>query len=338
MNKLVSAIAACGALALLALPGTARSHVTFESGEVTPETPWRAVLRVPHGCAGAATTGLRIEMPEGVFAVQPMAKPGWDIVIEEGPYASSHVHHGRTVDRGVIALSWLGGPLPDAHYDEFVFRARISGDLAGRTLAFPVIQSCGPSAIQWTQVATGDERLSTPAPVVRVSGEARADGDAAVFPLGGLEIRDPWARESAGMAGAGAVFMTIGNAGGADRLVAASSPIADRVELHTHILDDGVMRMREVEGGIAVADGGVTVLEPGALHVMLLGLREPLRSGMRFPLSLNFERAGSVTVDVEVRPITAGAGGGGSDDHGHHDHGHDHGDAHGHDHEHDHGN
>ena len=103
----------------------------------------------------------------------------------------------------------------------------------------------------------------------------------------------------------------------ADRLVAGHTPVAQRVELHTHINDDGVMRMREV-AAIEVPAGGKTLLEPGGLHIMLIGLNDALAAGQTFPLTLEFETAGTMTVDVTVGP--PGATEPMSDGHHHHTH------------------
>ncbi len=120
----------------------------------------------------------------------------------------------------------------------------------------------------------------------------------------------------------GAVFMVIENPGpDDDRLVAASSPVAARVELHTHEEDAaGVMRMIEVEEGFAIPAGGAHRLERGGDHVMLMGLAEPLAEGTVVTVTLSFESAGEVIVEA---PVGAPAGGHGAGDHGHHGHTHD---------------
>jgi hypothetical protein len=126
---------------------------------------------------------------------------------------------------------------------------------------------------------------------------------AADYTVGPLTIEQPWARAS--VAANGAAYMTISTAGSeADQLVAATSPVADKVELHTHIVEGDVMRMRPVKA-IDVNIGEPAVLKPGGLHVMLIGLKGPLKQGERFPLTLTFEKAGSVTVDVDVEAIGA---------------------------------
>ncbi len=124
---------------------------------------------------------------------------------------------------------------------------------------------------------------------------------------GNIEIENPWARASAGMAKAGAAFMDIKNIGAADRVIGASADVSESVELHTHIKDGDVMKMRRVDV-IDVPANGMAHLAPGGLHFMFMGLTAPLEEGETFPLTLTFEKAGDVTVEVEVK--AAGAMGG----------------------------
>ena len=121
------------------------------------------------------------------------------------------------------------------------------------------------------------------------------------FKLGSNEIEHPWARATAPGAANGAVYLVIKNEGKtADRLLSASSPAAAKVQLHAHIDDNGVMRMREINAIDLGPDASVK-LAPGGLHVMLLGLTDALKKGKAFPLTLTFEKAGSVTVQVAVQ-------------------------------------
>ncbi|PWR01541.1 copper-binding protein [Meridianimarinicoccus roseus] len=124
----------------------------------------------------------------------------------------------------------------------------------------------------------------------------------AAFAADGIEAHDAYARASGPSAPTGAAFMVLYNTGDTDdRLVAARAPVAERVELHTHIADEnGVMRMREIEGGIALPAGGRHVLARGGDHVMFLGLTAPLEQGAHVPLTLVFENAGEVVLDVVV--------------------------------------
>ncbi len=118
----------------------------------------------------------------------------------------------------------------------------------------------------------------------------------------GFTIEHPWARASAGPARNSAAFMTIHNSGEADRLIAASGDVAARVELHTHLMEGDVMKMRQVEA-VDVPAGGMATLQPGGFHVMLIGLKQPLKEGDSFPLTLTFEKAGEVTLEVAVEAI-----------------------------------
>jgi len=126
---------------------------------------------------------------------------------------------------------------------------------------------------------------------------------------GDISIEDPYARASTMMSKSGAAFMTIVNSGTTDdRLVKAASDVADKVELHTHIADgNGVMRMVEVEDGFPVPAGGTHVLERGGDHVMFLGLTRPLEQGDSVEVTLTFEQAGEMVVEVPV-DLTRGAG------------------------------
>jgi copper(I)-binding protein len=124
-----------------------------------------------------------------------------------------------------------------------------------------------------------------------------------------ITVDDIWAREST--AATGAAFMTVHNAGPADRIVKAASPVAGVVELHTHIKEGDIMRMRPVEA-IDVPANGMVALQPGGLHVMLIDLKQPLVAGQTLPLTMVFEKAGSMQLTVPVhsmKPMGGDAGG-----------------------------
>lgn len=116
-----------------------------------------------------------------------------------------------------------------------------------------------------------------------------------------ITVEDAYARVSRPGAPTGAMFMTIRNASEtADRLIEARSPVAQMVELHTHIEDAGVMRMRPVEGGLEIPAGGTHELARGGDHVMLMGLTQTLENGTSVPLTLVFETAGEISLEVIV--------------------------------------
>jgi copper(I)-binding protein len=120
---------------------------------------------------------------------------------------------------------------------------------------------------------------------------------------GGVEIEDAWARTSASTQSAGAVYMTISGGDEADALtgVSVDASVAVVAEIHeTTVAGDGTMSMQQVPS-IAVPSNGEVELEPGGFHVMLMQLAEPLAAGDEFTVTLTFENAGEVDVDVTVR-------------------------------------
>jgi copper(I)-binding protein len=125
------------------------------------------------------------------------------------------------------------------------------------------------------------------------------------FKIADLEIDHPWSRATVATAKNGAVFLVIKNEGGtADRLIAASSPVAEKAELHEMVMDNDVMKMRMV-GAIDLPAGRSVALEPGGFHIMLMGLKKPLEESRSFPVTLTFEKAGNVTVTAVVEAVDA---------------------------------
>lgn len=119
---------------------------------------------------------------------------------------------------------------------------------------------------------------------------------------GNIMVMDSYARSATANAPTGAAFLVIGNHGEEDdRLTGVTSPAAKRVELHTHEEDaDGVMKMRHVVEGFTLPAGGEIVMQRGGQHVMFMGLTEPFEQGAMIPLTLEFEKAGTIEVEVPV--------------------------------------
>lgn len=119
---------------------------------------------------------------------------------------------------------------------------------------------------------------------------------------GDIMIKDPYVRSSTPTSKTGAAFMTLMNQTDSDdRLIGAASEVAGRVELHTHLEDtNGVMKMTEIEGGIPIAAGGMHELKRGGDHVMFMGLNGPLEQGSEITVTLTFEKAGDVVVQIPV--------------------------------------
>jgi periplasmic copper chaperone A len=132
-----------------------------------------------------------------------------------------------------------------------------------------------------------------------MAGVARAQS------MGTLEIEHPWARATPPGASVGGGYVTVKNGGdAADKLVGASSPAADQVQLHVMRMDNGVMRMRQVPSFKVPAHGSL-MLKPGGNHLMFIGLKQPLKPGEKVPVKLRFERAGEVEVQLDVGSMGA---------------------------------
>jgi hypothetical protein len=122
-----------------------------------------------------------------------------------------------------------------------------------------------------------------------------------------IAIEKPWARATAPGARVAGGYMVIRNAGTAgDRLVSASSPAAAKLELHVHINDNGVMKMRQVAGYDVPATGKFE-LKPGGAHLMFMDIRRPFMEGESVPVKLKFEKAGEVSAEFHVGRLGAGS-------------------------------
>ena len=116
-----------------------------------------------------------------------------------------------------------------------------------------------------------------------------------------IRVMDPWAREVPPNMTTSAGFLTMKNNGSVEhRLVGAESPVTGMVELHAHINDNGVMRMRPVKD-MPIPAGGTTELKPGGLHLMLMMLKKPLKAGEKMPITLIFEDGSKKEIQAEVR-------------------------------------
>ena len=119
----------------------------------------------------------------------------------------------------------------------------------------------------------------------------------------GIKVHHAWARATPGLVKNGGAYFTARNNGRhGDRIVGVSSNMSAKTEMHTHINDKGVMRMRKVDG-VNVPAGGEVVFKPGGYHIMLLGLHKPLSKGDQFSATLIFEKAGKHTVAFTVMGV-----------------------------------
>jgi copper(I)-binding protein len=120
-----------------------------------------------------------------------------------------------------------------------------------------------------------------------------------------ITVQDAWMRATPPGAKIAAGYLTIRNAGSADRLVGATSPAAERVETHVTARDGDMMRMREVKGYDVPAKGTLE-LKPAGAHLMLVNIKAPLKEGTSVPVTLRFQHAGDIKVAFQVRPLAGG--------------------------------
>ncbi len=152
--------------AILAAP-MAFAHINVEPAAASAGAYQKLTFRVGHGCDGSATNSLTVLLPDGIAGAKPMPKPGWSIATVEGKLAAPVMAHGVAITSAVREVSWKGGPLPDAQYDEFSMQVKLP-DTPGK-LYFKVIQNCEKGSAQWgEQPGASGTKVKFPAPVLDV--------------------------------------------------------------------------------------------------------------------------------------------------------------------------
>jgi periplasmic copper chaperone A len=165
-------VVAVTAAMLWCVTGPAAGHVGLEGMEAPAGSTYKPVLEVGHGCEGSPTTAIRVQIPEGVIAVKPMPKPGWELTTKVGRYIQAYDYFGEKLTEGVKEVAWTGGKLPDEWYDEFVLRVRLPDAAPGTVIRFPVVQECVEGIHRWIEVpAEGQDPdlLDEPAPSVTLT-------------------------------------------------------------------------------------------------------------------------------------------------------------------------
>jgi periplasmic copper chaperone A len=133
---------------------------------------------------------------------------------------------------------------------------------------------------------------------------AAGDAIAEDYNIGTLQIDNPWTRATPKGSSVAGAYMKITNKGSApDRLVGGSAAVAGRFEVHSMVMEHGVAKMRPVEGGLEIKPGETVELKPGSLHVMLMGLKQPLEKGQKVKGTLEFEKAGKVDIEYAVEAL-----------------------------------
>jgi periplasmic copper chaperone A len=123
---------------------------------------------------------------------------------------------------------------------------------------------------------------------------------------GDLVITQAWSRATPGGAKVGGGYLTIENKGSApDRLIGGSADVASKLQVHEMAVNNGVMTMRPLDNGLTIEPGKTVKLAPGGYHLMLLDLKSPLKQGDKLPITLEFEKAGKVTLSLDVQGVGA---------------------------------
>jgi uncharacterized protein YcnI len=170
------------AVAALALAGPASAHVSITASETAAGAFTVLTLSVPHGCDGSPTTEVAIKMPDGIAEVTPTRNALYDLETVTSKLDDPIVaEDGDAITEGVSQVVYTARtPLPDGQRDTFELSLQIPEDAAGKTLAFPTIQTCEEGSTAWTEVAAdgrSEDDLEHPAPAFVVTGATSADAE-----------------------------------------------------------------------------------------------------------------------------------------------------------------
>jgi copper(I)-binding protein len=152
--------------------------------------------------------------------------------------------------------------------------------------------------------------LACCAAMFALAGASARAGDATA---GDLVLTQAWSRATPSGAKIAGGYLTVENKGAApDRLIGASGENIGKVEVHEMAMNNGVMTMRPLDKGLSIEPGKTVKLAPGGYHLMLMDLRQPFKQGDKVPLTLEFEKAGKVSLSLDVQGVGAQAPGGGA--------------------------
>ncbi len=158
--------------AALCLPA-AQAHITLEQKSAVAGSSYKAVFRVGHGCDGAATTAITVFLPEGFVGAKPMPKAGWQTEISKEKLAQPYDSHGTPVTERAAQISWRGGLLRDAEYDEFVISLSLPATPGKRWIR--VLQQCEKGQNDWAAIPVeGQPRPRFPAAALDLLPAAEA--------------------------------------------------------------------------------------------------------------------------------------------------------------------
>lgn len=278
----IASRAALAVASTFAIASPALAHMTFETAQSAPGEQFRGVLVLPHGCDGAPTDTIRVTLPQGFVDVSAEAKDGWTL---ETPGS----------DGQVSQIVWSGGSVPDDGHETFAFTGTFAADLPETDMVFAVEQMCGEVSLGWEPaVSLGDEPVA----------HGQDGGDA--ITVGDLELSGAFTRATLPNAPVGGGYVTITNKGDeADRLVSAQSSFSPDVQIHEMAVVNDVMQMQQLPEGLDIPAGETVTLAPGGLHMMFMNISQPFVQGETVPVTLVFEKAGEVEIELAVQAFGA---------------------------------
>jgi hypothetical protein len=161
-------------LCLLSITSLANAHVTLDQTKAKAGSYHKLTFKIGHGCEGSTTHTVKISLPEAATGAKPMLKPGWKIDTVSQTLSKPYESHGKTITTGVREVTWSGGQLPDAYYDEFSIQVKLSDEVGKQY--FKVTQLCEKGRLDWIEIPAegqSSKALKSPAPVLEV--EAKND-------------------------------------------------------------------------------------------------------------------------------------------------------------------
>jgi uncharacterized protein YcnI len=162
MKTLMIAVAA-----MIAAP--AGAHIVFAPADAPAGSYYAGEFRVGHGCGDAATTAVRVTIPDGVLIARPRPKPGWTIEIERAPLPAPAMSEGREIHERVAAITWRG-QLPADQFDGFGLMLKLPADRTGSHY-LPVRQTCGKDSVDWSEIPAEGQSwgsMKRPAPMIEL--------------------------------------------------------------------------------------------------------------------------------------------------------------------------
>jgi copper(I)-binding protein/uncharacterized protein YcnI len=276
---------------LFAMATPASAHIVLSQPAFESGARYAAFFKVEHGCDGSPTTALRVEMPDGVAVLRMPDKPGWKLTSE------------RAGNR-ITAVTWQGR-LDAKAKDQFGLFLQLPKKEGA--LYFPATQRCEMGETRWVEIPKDGQTwhdVPHPAPMLQLTAAAAPAAGGMVM-AGNIMIEQPWARATPPGAPTGAAYLTIVNHGAVpDMLTGATTDAASEVQIHQTSMANGVMSMRPAKT-VGIPPGGTVKIAPDGYHLMLVGLKAPLKQGAHIALTLNFARAGKVMVEFPVEAIGA---------------------------------